>query len=244
MRNMRVVTSQVGWHHLVSTDVLRLSWRKPQLHRPIPLCSQALSRLSPKLLWFSQSYTPALHCWHLSHPKTTLYPGCPESQPGKIRKQWDSLSCHPLGSLQALVHAARGWNLITHLWEGTHPPALRAHGRQELQMLESAEGHTRESPDPPPAHPAPPPCTASSHMWERESLKAHTNLSHNSHSPEAFPLRHKSNASAEYTLWLNYSHQANIGSHTVTGSTQNPHLVTDHFLFNIVAVVPCYWLQN
>lgn len=83
-------------------------------------------------------------------------------------------------------------------------------------MFESAEGHTREGPDPPPAHPAPPPCTASSHMWERASLKGHTNLSHNSHSPEAFPLRHKSNANAEYTLRLNYSHQASIVSHTLS----------------------------
>ena len=38
-----------------------------------------------------QSYTPALLFWHLSHPKTTLYPGHPEGQPGKLRKQWDCL---------------------------------------------------------------------------------------------------------------------------------------------------------
>ena len=157
MRNVRVVTSQVGWHHLVSTGVLRLSWCKPQLHRPIPLCSQALSGLSPKLLWFSQSYTPALLCWHLSHPKTALYPGHPESQPGKIRKQWACLSCHPLGSLQALVHAARGCNLVTHLWEGH--PSSSTQGPWKTRVPDAQIGRRAHQGEPRPStsplHPTP-----------------------------------------------------------------------------------------
>lgn len=132
---------------LVSTSVLRPLWHKPQLHHSVPLCSQALIGLFPKLLAFSQCYTPALHCGRFPHPRTTLHPGIPESQPGTMRKQWDCPdSLWGLCRLWSRQHVAA--ILSRPLWEGTHPPALSAHGRTKAADAWVSRGAHQGEPRP------------------------------------------------------------------------------------------------
>ena len=93
-----------------------------------------------------------------------------------------------------------------------------------------------------------PPQSHQALLCEEGNPWRHTNLSHNSLSPEALPLRYRSNANAKHGLLLNYSHQANIVSHIllITGSTCNSPSISkaNHFLLNIMALAPCWWLQS
>lgn len=131
---------------------------------------------------------------------------------------------------------------------GRRPPALTDHGRHELQMLKSAEGDTRESPDPLSAHLAPPLCTPSSHMGKEQP----TNPSYNSLNPEHFHLDlrkmpmqsthlHIFARGCKSSLWSKHSNTCST-SPSLPGSP--PPFTNLFFFFNIVAIVPYYWLQS
>lgn len=142
--------------------------------------------LSPKLPWFSQHYTPSpeLLVYSSPHDHSTLRNSWESVWQDKITMEcW---SYQPPGSLQALVSAACGCNLVT--------SSLRDSSTQSPWKTKTPD--TQVSRIPGWAHSTPPSYTPSSPMWESNSW-SHTNLSCNSLSPEAFLLRHQRNANAK-----------------------------------------------
>lgn len=151
--------------------------------------------LSQKLPWFSQHYTPT--------------PGllvCPSPQDhSSPRNSWESVwqdkitmdcwSYQPLESLQALVNAACGCNLVT--------SSLResSSSTQSPWKTKTPDTQVSRTPGWAYAYSTPPPFTPSSPIWGSNPW-SHTNLSCNSLSPEAFLLRHQRNANAKQVAFL------------------------------------------
>lgn len=95
--------------------------------------------------------------------KTLLHPGVPESQSGKVRGQWDCLSCQPPVHASSLVNASWSCSLVTPALRGPSSSSTRSPWKTSIpyaQVSSRTPGRAQRLPS---AHSAPPPFTTSSH---------------------------------------------------------------------------------
>lgn len=126
----------------------------------LPDSARALP-ITPVILLLLPTSSPALRPF--PHPKTLLHPGGPESQSGKLRGQWDCLSCQPPVPASSLVNAAWSCSLVTPALREPSSSSSRSPWKTSIPYAQASSRTPGRTQSLPSAHSAPPPFTTSSH---------------------------------------------------------------------------------